>query len=207
MPSKEARKSALRRYIVFRIKVIEFLDLNALRHSLRLPQLANKVVPLPSFPPFRPSRFVADSVRTVVLSWFCLFIDTSGMNVIEVWSEVFPKHAAQVQEAWRRMAPAWKILRRFRNRAGFHADKPIRFFEARHTLREQWPTIEKAMAEFEVLLKLFLKAEAQELPELESELDSLLDELEKKHGSKYNREQFKAYVMIANTRIAPEKAS
>jgi len=31
---REMRKSALRRYIVFWIKAIEFLDLNALRHSL-----------------------------------------------------------------------------------------------------------------------------------------------------------------------------
>ena len=183
MSGQAMRKSALRRYIVFRIKAIEFLDLNSLRHSLRDPQLGNLQVPLPSFPPFRPPKFVSDSLRTVVLSWFCLFIDKSkdGMDVIKLWCEVFPKHATRTQEAWKRMEPAWEILREFRDRAGFHADKPLKFFGARSKLRTEWATVDAALKEFEELLKFFLKAEEKELGnELESVLGS--SSTEKKDG-------------------------
>ena len=34
MPGNEMRKSALRRYIIFRIKAMEFLDLNTIRDGL-----------------------------------------------------------------------------------------------------------------------------------------------------------------------------
>ena len=68
MSGHEMRKSALRRYIVFRVKAIEFLDLLVLMNSL-LKVGGQGTLPLPSFPPNRHSRFVANSIRTVVLSW------------------------------------------------------------------------------------------------------------------------------------------
>ena len=92
------------------------------------------------------------------------------------------------------------ILREFRDRAGFHADKPIRFFGARYKLRSEWTKVDVALKEFEELLRFFLKAEEKELPELDRALDALLDDLEKEHaGSTFQREQFKAYLMIADT--------
>jgi hypothetical protein len=128
---------------------------------------------------------MADSLRTVLLSWFALFVDKNGLDVIKLWKEVFPHHAKRVQEAWTKMEPTWPVLRDFRNRAGFHADKPLKFFGARHGLRSEIKQVEAAMVEFEKLFKFFLKAEEKELPELGKELDSLLDELEKKHSSAY----------------------
>jgi hypothetical protein len=137
----------------------------------------------------------------VVLSWFCLFVDKSkdGMDVMKLWAEVFPQHADRVRTAWTHMEPAWTILREFRHRAGFHADRPFKFFGARYKVRSEWAVVETALAEFESLLKFLLKAEAQELPELEDELDFLLDELEARHGSRFQRNQFKAYAMIPDS--------
>jgi hypothetical protein len=200
--SQEMRKSALRRYVVFRVKAIEFLDLNALRQSLKDQKLANLSVPLPSFPPSRPPVFVSDSVRTVVLSWFCLFIDQSkdGMDVIKLWCDLFPQHAKRIRDSWAMMEPAWPILREFRDRAGFHADKPLKFLTARHRLRSNGDQVMAAVLEFYKLLKFILSVEATELPDLEEGLDSLLDEMEQKHGDKYKREQYKAYLMIPNMR-------
>lgn len=192
----EKTKSALRQYVVFRIKAIEFLDLNAVRQSLLDKTL--QAVPLPNFPPLRPPRFVADSIRTVSLSWLGLFIDKNGMNVLHLWKELFPQHKTRVEEAWKIMAPAWPILVEFRNRAGFHADKPRKFFDARRKLRQS-DKVEPALLEFEKLFRFFLGAEAKELPMLEAALDSMLDEFEKEHGAKYQRQQFKAYLMIPDT--------
>jgi hypothetical protein len=194
------RQSALRKYVVFRIKAMEFLDLNALRNSLRWTQLQEHKmsVPLPVFPAIRPPLFVSDSVRTVVLSWFCLFIDKKdGMDVIKLWVGLFPRHAAMINSAWERMQSAWPTLQEFRNRAGFHADKPLKFFSARNKVQRESKKVDAAVAEFEVLLKFFLNAEVDELPDLEGALDTLLDDLEKAHGVLYQRQQLKAYLMLA----------
>ena len=196
MSIQEMRKSALRRYVVFRVKAIEFLDLNGLYQGL----IHGNVKP---YPPFRSAGHMADSLRTVLLSWFALFVDKNGMDVIKLWKEVFPQHTIRVQEAWVKMEPTWQILRDFRNRAGFHADEPLNFFGARHRLRSEIKQALAAMFEFEKLFKFFLKAEEQELPELGKALDSLLDELEKKHGSTVKRGEFKAYLMIPNNHINP----
>ena|ERR1700687_3899083 len=196
MSGHEMRKSALRRYIVFRVKAIEFLDLGGLHQGLMNGNVK-------SYPPFRSADDMAGSLRTVLLSWFALFVDKNGMDVIRLWKEVFPKHAKRVQDAWAKMEPTWIVLREFRNRAGFHADKPLRFFGARHRLRKEIKQVEAAMIEFENLFKFFLNAEETELPEMEKELDSLLDELEKKHGSKFKRAEFKRYVMVRDSRTIP----
>lgn len=193
MPCGEVRKSALRRYIVFRVKAIEFLDLLGLHRGL----MNGGVKP---YPPFRSASDMADSLKTVLLSWFALFVDKNGMNVIKLWEEVFPQYAERVQEAWTEMEPTWPVLREFRNRAGFHADEPPKFFGARHRLRSEIKQVEAALVEFEKLFKFFLKAEEKELPDLEKELDSLLDELEKETGSAFKRDEFKAYIIIPGSR-------
>jgi hypothetical protein len=186
------RKDALRRYAVYRIKVMEFLDLNALRDGLLKGQI-NYAGQL------RPPIFMAQSVRTVILSYFALFVDKNGMNVIELWKELFPNHKQLVEEVWGRIEPEWKTIREFRDRAGFHADKPMKFFAARYKVNKS-TTLDKAVGEFIALVRFFLKAEDRgELPDFEEELDSLLKDLEAAQPEKYQREQFRAYIMLART--------
>ena len=82
----EMRKQALRRYLVFRVKVVEFFDIGALRQGVKTQQFS---VPTPVG---RVSSDFADSLRTVQLSWLALLIDKSngGMHAIKLWSELFP---------------------------------------------------------------------------------------------------------------------
>lgn len=195
MSAKEMRKSALRRYIVFRVKAMEFLDMGGLHQGL----LTGNIKP---YPPFRSSDDMAGSLRTVLVSWLALFIDKNGMNVIKLWKEIYPHHAKRVDDAWAKMEPTWPIIRDFRNSAGFHADNPTKFFGKRHALRKEIKKVEAAMVEFGTLFKFFLKAEETELPELETALDSLLDDLEKSHGSAFKPADFKHYVMIKDTKSA-----
>jgi|SRR6266568_3696077 len=56
------------------------------------------------------------------------------------------------------------------------------------------------LGEFERLFKCLLRAEQTELPDLEGALDSLLNDLEDEHQYRYNRREFKRYLMIPNTR-------
>jgi hypothetical protein len=116
----------------------------------------------------------ADSLRTPLLSWFALLIDKNGMDAIKLWSELFPKHRQEINQTWARIEPAWHIIRKFRDRAGFHADKLKEFFRAR----------------YEVC------AESTELPDLQKAVDEFLDEMEAERLSKYNRAEFKRYLMI-----------
>ena len=104
------------------------------------------------------------------------------------------------------MEPAWPILRQFRDSAGFHADKPLRFFSARRNLRTKIKQVEASIFEFEKLFEFFLDAEAKELPNFEEVLDSFLDELERAHGGTFRRAQFKAHVMIP-TRAASARSA
>ena len=64
-----------------------------------------------------------------------------------MWKEIYPHHAKRVQDTWAKMEPTWPILRDFRNRTGFHADKPYRFFGARHALRKDIRKVEAAIAD------------------------------------------------------------
>src|SRR5258708_1979455 len=146
------RKSALRRYVVFRVKAIEFLDLGGLHQGL----LNGNIKP---YPPFRTAANMADSLKTVQLSWLSLFVDKNGINVIDLWKQVFPQHKKLVEESWAKMEQAWPVLRGFRDSAGFHGDKPSKFFGARRRLRLEIKQVGAAMLEFEKLFKFFLKAE------------------------------------------------
>src|SRR5438445_13810144 len=101
------RAAALKSYVVFRVKVIEFLDIGALRQSLKRGEIG------PYTPAYRTSKDFAESLRTVQLSWFTIFIDQSkdGMNVLELWKDLFPNRREFVESAWERMRPAWNLLR------------------------------------------------------------------------------------------------
>src|SRR5258708_37956601 len=148
MSANVARQNALRSYLIFRIKAMEFLDILGLFNCLRAnrmrqdelaavkAQVPQGLVPLISFLAFRPPQYSADSLKTVAVSWFALFIDKNGMDAIKVWSQVFPAHASKVQAAWKKMESSWQILRTFRNRAGFHSDEPMKFFASWLQLRK-----------------------------------------------------------------------
>ena len=171
----EMRKHALRRYLVFRVKVVEFLDLGAMRQKLLRGNLS-----VPNPVGRKPSDF-ADSLRTVQLSWFALLIDKNGMDA---------------EETWDRIKSAWEIIRSFRDRAGFHADKPRAFFKARHEVIAQTQKVGEALDDFQKLFRTILHAEATELPDFPQAVDEFLDDMEKDVGAPFNRKEFKRYLII-----------
>ncbi len=138
----------------------------------------------------------ADSLRTPLLSWFALLIDKNGMDAIKLWSELFPKHTKEINETWARIKPAWEIIRTFRDRAGFHADKPRAFFRARHDVTARQRELMVALKDFRKLFSIILHAEQSELPDLAEAVDEFLDEMEAERNSKYDRAEFKRYLMI-----------
>lgn len=186
----QMRKDALRRYLVFRVKTIEMLDIGAVRQTA-----AGGKLSVPN-PVGRLPKDFADSLRTPHLSWFALLIDKNGMDAIKLWSELFPKHRDEIDETWARIKPAWNIIRGFRDRAGFHADKPTAFFRARYEVIAHQQKVATAIEDFRKLFGTILTAEVAELPDLAKAVDEFLDEMEAEQHSKYNRAEFKRYLMI-----------
>ena len=192
------RKSALRRYLVFRVKAIEMMDLNILYQAVASGKMdiANPAGRLP--------QDFSDSLRTPLLSWFALLIDNDGLDVIELWAELFPRLKNDIETTRARIQPAWQIIREFRDRAGFHTDKPRPFFLARHQVIANQETLAKALEDFRKLFLTILEAEPSELPDLEQEADEFLDALESELHCNYDRGEVKRYLMI---RSAPSPAS
>jgi hypothetical protein len=196
--NQQMRAAYLRRYLVYRMKVIEFFDLSAMRQGLTSDQFR---VPTPVG---RTNQNFVEALRTVQLSWFAIFIDKSkdGMDVIPLWKTLFPQLNDDIDKAWTKMEPAWNTIRNFRDKAGFHADKPLQFFRARKQVMAEHKMVTAALMEFENIQRKILHSEGATLPDLEDALDALLDELEEGEEAKYNRSELKRYLIIPNTRNA-----
>ena len=184
------RKSALRRYLVFRVKAMEMMDLNVLHQAATSDKLE-----IPS-PGGRVTKDFADSLRAPLLGWFALVIDKQGLDVMQLWGELFPKHSNEIEATWARMQPALEMVREFRDRAGFHADKPRPFFLARHQVIANQGIVATALEEFWKLFATLLEAEAGELPDLEREVDEFLDAVEGELRVQYDRVELKRYLRI-----------
>ena len=189
------RKAYLRRYIVYRVKAIEFFDLAAIRQALLAQQIT---IPTPVG---RNQEDFLAGLWTVLLSWMALFVDKSkdGMDVIPLWRELFPQLMPEIDAAWKQMEPAWDFIRTFRDRAGFHADKPPLFFRARSGVITNQAAVTNALEEFETLQRKVLHSEGSTLPDLEAAVDDLLDELETTDGHQYRRAELKRYLIIPDT--------
>ena|ERR1700722_19123093 len=182
----------------FGSKSLNFIDLNGIRQALLRDETA-----IPNPVGRANSDFVA-ALRTTGLSWLAIFIDKSkgGMDVIELWKQLFPKRETEIEDAWKKIEPAWKYVRSFRDKAGFHADKSVAFFKARADVIENEQSISRALQAFQGIMRIILTAEPTELPELEAALDELLDELETTSSYRYNRPEFKRYLIIAPSPIS-----
>lgn len=79
------RKDALRRYLVFRLKLIEIFHFAQLWSALTEEQFVPENVMGHS------GRDYAASARTAMLAWFCTVVDqsTGGLNIFNVWRELF----------------------------------------------------------------------------------------------------------------------
>jgi hypothetical protein len=118
-------------------------------------------------------------------------IDQNGMDAIKLWSELFPKHTKEIKETWARIKPAWEVIRTFRDRAGFHADKPRAFFRARHEVTAHQQELMVTLDDFRKLFSIIPHAEQSELPDLAEAVDEFLDEMEAERNSKYDRPEFR----------------
>jgi hypothetical protein len=125
-------------------------------------------------------RMFASSMRTVAISWLATFVDQSrdGMNVFDLWRRLFPKHKDEIDRVWAQLEPQLELIKNFRDRVGFHADTPLKYFAARDKIRGKNPELQAAMDSFINLEIALYKYEDEELPDFVSAAEELLLDVE-----------------------------
>lgn len=182
------RKDALRRYFVFRLKLVEMFHFNRLWTAL----VHEKFVPENAMG--HEGEDFALSLRTALLSWFCTVVDRTGggLNVFDVWSQLFPHERQEIARVRAEVEPHWEILKEFRDKCGFHADTPRNYYRAQLEVLNNTQKVVEAMQSFLELAKRLINLQDAELPDFVPEVESfMLDfELENKEYG-FNRESLK----------------
>jgi len=192
MGEKEMRKHALRRYIIARVKDVELMHLQLILGELR----SNTFEPANIMG--HGSADFARSIQTIALAWFATLVDQSrdGLNIFELWRQIFPSHRARIEEVWAKIEPAWGLIREHRDRVAFHADKPLAYFRAQLKTNENLEEIIKALDRFLQLSAFFLKIENVELPELGEVAKEMADEIGKQLGCEINPRWFEKFITM-----------
>lgn len=185
------RQDALRRYLIYRMKLLELLHLHLLWQDLStghvpINQLGHEAIDF------------ANSIRTASLSWFVTIVDQSkgGMNVFDLWRLLFPRFRQRVDSVWAQIEPQWKYLREFRDKVGFHADTPLNFFRARAGIDDHVEEIAKALQTFLALATELMRKEDTELPDFVPEVEVCLLDLECLLNASLDRSFFKRALIL-----------
>jgi len=185
------RKDTLRRYMVYRMKLLELYHLHLLHKALAEGDAPNNEMG-------QNGRDFAETVRTAALSWFVTLVDKSrdGLNVFDLWRSLFPKDRAKVDAVWAAIEPQWKYLRDFRNKVGFHAAEPLIFYRAQAHIFEHPQEIEKAVETFLKLADEFRKREEKELPDFVPEVEECLLDVEAALSISVDRSWFRRALIL-----------
>src|SRR5882672_2743239 len=172
----ELRRDALQRYVVYRLKMQELLHYELLFLALDAGEFCPENII------DHDSAEFASSMRTVAVSWWITFVDRNGLDVFDLWRELFPRHKARINKLWKQIVPTWKVLVNYRNRCGFHADKPMRYFGAKAGLLDSGKLVTKDMQDFITLSVFLMRKEEKEILDLADAAEDLLLNVELKFG-------------------------
>jgi hypothetical protein len=190
------RRDALRRYFVFRMKLNELFHFHLLWGALADEEF------FPENVMDHDGRVFAESVRTALLSWYCTIVDrtTGGLNVFNIWRELFPNHREEIERVRAEVEPHWEVLRNFRDKCGFHADTPRNYFLAKQKVLEN-PQVAKAIQDFLDLAKLLILREEEELPDFVPEVENFLLDFElEKDNYGISRNALKKLLILPRTK-------
>src|SRR5260370_24560203 len=157
---QQMRRDALRRYFIFRMKLIELFHFHLLWGALA----DEKFVPENVIE--HGGRDFAETVRTALISWYCTIVDRTagGLNVFAVWRELFPKHRDEIERVRMKVEPDWEVLKNFRDKCGCHADTPRNYFLAKQKVLDNLQVV-NSIQDFLDLAKLLIIREEAELPD------------------------------------------
>ena len=194
--AQQMRRDALRRYLIFRMKLIELFHFHLLWGALADEEF------VPDNVMEHTGRDFAESIRVALLSWYCTIVDRTrgGLKIFNVWRELFPRHRREIERVRREVEPQWEVLRTFRDKCGFHADTPRNYFLAKQKILDN-PQVAKAVQDFLDLAKLLINREEAELPDFVPEVETFLLDFELEKGNRaINRNALKKLLILPRTR-------
>jgi hypothetical protein len=188
---EELRKDDLKRYVIYRMKSLEYI------HFYVLLDYLNESGHFPPNLLDHDGGMFAGSVRTAAISWMATIVDQrrDGMNVFNLWRRLFPKYKDEIERVWDQLKPQLKTIENFRDRVGFHADTPLKYFAARDKIRGNHPLVAAMMA-FMSLQILMFRHEEEELPDFVSAAEDLLLDVELQLNISIDREWFKRALIL-----------
>ena len=169
------RQKAIRKYIVYHLKLIELL------HLFILTMEVGKSDSHPANVMGHNSDHFKETLLGMVVTVFMSIADdrSKTTNVKVIWEAIYPRHVQSIDRIWKtRIAPGIAIMKHYRDRAGAHGDEAEKYFAAKmRIIRER----DQIIASLDAFLRLSIrltKKQAKENPEFESEIESVLLDIE-----------------------------
>ncbi|MBB5058575.1 hypothetical protein HDF16_003289 [Granulicella aggregans] len=170
----QRRAKTVRQYVVYQLKLIELLHLTLISFHMTDHKLAPENVM-----GHGADRFVETLLGSVVTAFMSLVDHRDSTNIRDIWRELFPKHSKAIDRVWQaRIAPGEAVMKQYRDRAGAHGDKAPKYFAAKISLFGKRDVVLNAMNTFLRLSVLLLKRQPEEVPELNSQVESVLLDIE-----------------------------
>ena len=178
------RVKVVGQYLVFRLKLIEVLHLMLLSFHL----LDTKIAPANTLG-HESERFRESLLGATITIFMSICDGPESTNARKIWRKLHASEADEIDQFWTdNISPGEEVMKLYRNRAGAHGDQPSKFFAAKIELIQKKQLVFEALDAFLALATCLLKKEADTIPELASEIEQVLLDIELKfpNGS-FNR--------------------
>lgn len=143
-------------------------------------------------------RFKETLLGAAVTMFMSISDKPKSTNAKTIWKQLHPKHSKAIDRVWsRKITPGETVMKLFRDQAGAHGDRPEKYFAGKLELFKEKNKVLIALDSFLSLSVCLLKRQAVELPNLASEIETALFdiELQLSNGS-FNRKWLREMLLI-----------
>ena len=175
------RAKIVGQYVVFRIKLIEVIHLILLSFDLK----DTKAPPANSLD-HGSERFRETLLGVTVTTFMTMCDGPKSTNARRIWKALHASEADEIERLWNeKILPGETIMKGYRDQAGAHGDEPSKFFMAKIQLMQEKELVITALDAFLALATCLLKKEAEVMPELASEIEQILLDIELRFPNGY----------------------
>jgi hypothetical protein len=168
---KLTRSEALEEYLVYQIRIFEFLQLH---------QMVSEIAE----GKYSPTNLIGHSpddfqrtLRNLTFGLFDSLMDRQkdAIDVFDVWMQLFPAREAEIRNTWTVIQPHMEVVHSFRNKVAFHANKKLAcYLDTRRSLNEKRTEIWGAIQAFVTLAVKLFRDQPIALPDLAAEIEPIL---------------------------------
>jgi hypothetical protein len=190
---RDQRRKCLKQYVIFRIKLIEFIHLLTITTDI----LARGQVPENIID--HTWKHFSETTLNALMNQFVTFTDPhkGGLDIRRVWGVLFPKHQRAIDRCWdRHIQPGWMIIVKYRDNAGAHSGHLEKYLDARGTLAGNRKIAIETLKAFLSLATSLMHREQRELLDFPDFIESALLDIEIKTGRSFKRRWLREWKLI-----------